>query len=373
MNMHRPIIKGFTLVELLVTISIIAILASMTLVALSSAREQARVFRTRSTILKIETAIAEIYERYDDRNIGRNDLSQAATDYINEPATGWQFREKQMFLMAKRDLIRKEMPHNWFEVMDFYTPSGYNDPGYTLLYDPQPTVHRYYQMAYVAAKTRSGSDDTVLENGSAELLYLIIANMNPEALAQFGPGEIGDTDGDGLLEFIDSWGKPIQFLRWAPGLIDSDIQPVVYQPNAALKSLGAIEAFRSAAPDPLDKDGCGVPYVTSGTANFPRIVQISDETNWQFGQGWWRGWFIYPLIVSGGPDGEVGLHVARDPKLNDPKTNSFLGNATSNYVHTTNPYLGDNTIENHPRLLGAPSHSKPHASKDNIHNHSRQR
>ena len=30
----------------------------------------------------------------------------------------------------------------------------------------------------------------------------------------FTDREVADTDGDGLLEFVDSWGRPLQFYRW---------------------------------------------------------------------------------------------------------------------------------------------------------------
>ena len=39
----------------------------------------------------------------------------------------------------------------------------------------------------------------------------------------FTDKEVQDTDGDGLPEFVDAWGKPLQFFRW-PMLYHSDIQ-----------------------------------------------------------------------------------------------------------------------------------------------------
>ena len=36
-------------------------------------------------------------------------------------------------------------------------------------------------------------------------------------MEQFSPSEIGDTDKNGWPEFLDGWGRPIFFLRWAPG------------------------------------------------------------------------------------------------------------------------------------------------------------
>ena len=39
----------------------------------------------------------------------------------------------------------------------------------------------------------------------------------------FTDKEVRDTDGDGLPEFVDAWGQPLQFFRW-PLLYHSDIQ-----------------------------------------------------------------------------------------------------------------------------------------------------
>jgi hypothetical protein len=54
----------------------------------------------------------------------------------------------------------------------------------------------------------------------SECLYLILSTMkdgDKSALDYFGSDEIGDLDGDGMKEILDGWGRPILFLRWAPG------------------------------------------------------------------------------------------------------------------------------------------------------------
>ena len=63
------------------------------------------------------------------------------------------------------------------------------------------------------------------DNQGAECLYMVImmACGDGEARTLFGESSIGDTDGDGAPEFLDGWGHPINFLRWAPGF-DSQIQ-----------------------------------------------------------------------------------------------------------------------------------------------------
>ena len=57
--LHRRA-KGFTLVELLVSISIITLLAAMILVALAGVQENAKTDRTRAQIARIDALISEI-------------------------------------------------------------------------------------------------------------------------------------------------------------------------------------------------------------------------------------------------------------------------------------------------------------------------
>ncbi len=53
----------------------------------------------------------------------------------------------------------------------------------------------------------------------SEMLYaLLVEGVGPLGSVfsrdEFNNREVGDTDGDGLLEFIDAWGQPLQFYRW---------------------------------------------------------------------------------------------------------------------------------------------------------------
>jgi hypothetical protein len=91
----------------------------------------------------------------------------------------------------------------------------------------------------------------------AALLFLIIQNLNPEALEAFHGSEVA-RDTNGMLIFVDAWGNPIRFLRWVPGLTDSDL-------------------MRRDIPDPTDE--------RAGAT----------------------GWLLYPLIYSAGPDGIPGI------------------------------------------------------------------
>ncbi len=56
----------------------------------------------------------------------------------------------------------------------------------------------------------------------SEMLYALLVNgQGPLGSAfsadDFRDNEVQDTDGDGLMEFVDAWGEPLQFYRWPLG------------------------------------------------------------------------------------------------------------------------------------------------------------
>jgi prepilin-type N-terminal cleavage/methylation domain-containing protein len=62
----------------------------------------------------------------------------------------------------------------------------------------------------------------------SEMLYaILVEGQGPWGTVfnrdDFTDAEVQDTDGDGLPEFVDAWGQPLQFFRW-PVLYHSDLQ-----------------------------------------------------------------------------------------------------------------------------------------------------
>jgi hypothetical protein len=62
----------------------------------------------------------------------------------------------------------------------------------------------------------------------SEMLYAVLVEGQGPLGSSFAPDdftprEVADTDGDGLPEFIDAWGEPLQFYRW-PIFYSSDLQ-----------------------------------------------------------------------------------------------------------------------------------------------------
>jgi hypothetical protein len=129
-----------------------------------------------------------------------------------------------MRLDMLRDYMRMEMPDRWSDVYSQPLPSTAYRP------IPRPAASSAYATRYAAVTGQNFNSLTaapgidVFQN--AECLYMIVM----EAIAQdgdardvFRPDDVADTDGDGFPEFIDAWGTPIRFLRWAPGFI-SELQ-----------------------------------------------------------------------------------------------------------------------------------------------------
>ena len=77
--------RAFTLVELLVTITIIAILAAMILFALAGALESAKRDKTLSTISKLNSLVMAKYESYRTRRVPVDVAAVARYDGLHRP------------------------------------------------------------------------------------------------------------------------------------------------------------------------------------------------------------------------------------------------------------------------------------------------
>jgi len=262
--------RGFTLVELLVTIVIIGILAGIVMGALQAARQTAREARTKSLIARLDRIIMQKYEAYRTRRVAV-DTSSIPRDenYVRSVALAR--------LQALRDLIRMEMPER-FNDIDCEDTSGNSLVPYPFSWGSiqRPALsQRYYR------KYRNGTAPSA-KYGSAECLYMIIASGSADERSQFSESDIGDKDGDGWPEFHDGWGEPIYFLRWAPGFSNS----------AALGFAG--DSDIQSGDHKKDHDPFDTRKVDPGAFK------------------------MIPLIFSGGPDEEPGL------KIDDTATPYFF-------------------------------------------------
>jgi len=286
--------RGLTMVELLITMSIIGILASMVLFAMSTAQESARVARTEATIATLHALVMEQYESYRTRRlpIERDDSTETAA----------QFRKRRVD--ALRELMRREMPDCWDDIADAY-PAMF--PAGTMRKN-SPVTGTALMQAY---KRRHDAGTPTTDYQGAECLYMLITFSNPEARSLFSDSQIGDVDGDGYPEFLDGWGKPIDFIRWPADFV-SDLQSVVPDPSNA----GAMIGDPVNDHDPFDP------------------LRVYSEA-----------YRLVPLIYSAGPDGEYNIVAS--------------GSGSSN------PY----DVNSGTKKRGAPYDDSSSGHIDNIHNH----
>jgi prepilin-type N-terminal cleavage/methylation domain-containing protein len=138
----------------------------------------------------------------------------------------------------------------------------------------------------------------------SEMLYaLLVEGVGPLgstfARDEFTNRQVADTDNDGLPEFIDAWGKPLQFFRW----------PIYYN-NLSSTSLTA----------------SGIGYVQKGADPYsgisePRQVDSLDPNQTLVALPWWLA------SVNGGsgtgPSGNATLFMQQFHSLLDPNAGSL--------------------------------------------------
>ncbi len=380
-NQHRlqRDCRAFTLVELLVVISIITLLASTALFTMFGVREDVRETRARAQVAKINELIMEKWESYQTRALP-----------IRIPAGTDPRMAAAMRLNAVRELMRMELPDRMTDILcpdplSNIHPSGI--PSSSLLRAYFRRVQSHMNPGPDGGWGVAGSDDD--GNGipddvcefawpgsddrgwsrryqDSECLYLILSSIRENdstGLEFFDESEIGDTDNDGMPEILDSWRQPILFLRWAPGyraypgndrqwgiageddngdLIDDDPREAGWPLTDDIPSPSALQDGNGVdSPDPFDP--------------------MKVDPRWSLNDPRYTLFALYPLIVSAGRD--RGYAIATENAISPIQ-----------YYRTTppnDPYFIINQDVTNPTddlLLGKPDFLSPEFA-DNISNH----
>jgi hypothetical protein len=337
----------------LITITIISILAALVLGVAAVAAEKARENHSRHVVTRLHTLLTQFYDSFKTRRVRLDqDVLQAIqdADFRNNFDRGRALAEARLY--ALREIMLLEIPDRWSDVLLQDIGTGQvpifsaKEPLYLNERTDLANVYlRRYRRLIGHKNSISGEDNTpgdIRLNQGAECLYMVItlATGDGEARSQFAEKSIGDTDGDGAPEFLDGWGNPIEFLRWAPGF-DSQIE--LSLPALDLMTPSEADAAVANDHDPFD--------VFRAEADAFRLV---------------------PLIYSAGRDEEYGiydaslyvawLHTSPAPTVNtnqppyvEPQLTPYVKPASLPY------YLG---VSN-----GLIDPSLSDTATDNVHNH----
>jgi len=364
---HR---RGFTLLELLIVVSIIAILMGLTFSVMFGLTEQAEVEATVVTVRKVDAVLQQRVEGF--QRAFKGDRLDAASNIVRAKLSENQIfgvRDEVIEVLAKKRAFRYEFPQRMVERYVEEHPSGSGEKVTGMADSIFKSIAAPYAIQQLVEEgTASPSDTQIIQRAaqnwarhdpateSAELLYFALTAASSYGAGSVDSGrfterEVADTDDDGLPEFVDAWGNPLRFYRWPTRLIDSN-PPVPFQPDltnqndvtdrrfiAVLERETADLLFRGLSPPPLPlpngvtprdllltdpDDPVGRLYAElerlNGADGRPRLAIEFNEANYHTPET-----YHTPLIVSPGPDGDIGL---LEPVLTDASTNTY-GNLAS--------------------------------------------
>ena len=209
---------GFTLVELLVVVAVIGILAAATMFVMFKAEAYGKEGSTRTRVAALHRLVMDLYENYATMPLDI-DPFDSSTETFDE----YEDR-KQAALEAQ---LAMDFPNRWDEI----TGVAANDRSAMCL---------AYNARYDAFVAAGNTPTTNLQ--AAECLYLIVT-MAAKGREYFNDADIGDTDGDTALEFVDSWGRPIFFLRAPTGFPSTLVADQANSPMPLIYSAGQDKRF----------------------------------------------------------------------------------------------------------------------------------
>ncbi|WP_437186336.1 type II secretion system protein [Planctomicrobium sp. SH668] len=287
--------SGFTLIELLVVMAIIGVLATIGITAGMSAMEGAKVAATKTTIAQLNRMIQERMDGFLELDL-KNDAKKFRSAYNaggNSNPVPTQINDELAEIILRRRYYMNFFPQNAHDLYGFaetYTSGGAD---VTDIRD--------------AWNNATGSGTHAEETESSELLYIFLSSSRKFGrevanIDEINPKHIADTDGDGRLEFVDAWGKPLRFYN-APTRLIKD-------------TTGIREAMFQGLPadltiDPLDPIGRISLGSNIGLFSAPFRLRINNAmvNAEHLGADFYfdpETYFAF-LLVSSGPDSKLGL------------------------------------------------------------------
>ena len=344
---RKPALRrsGFTMVELLVVITIIAILMSISFAVYNSSLENARVAATRSLIRQVDGALQDRLDAFARLNLrSQAQQFQLAFNTANAPAT---IPLPVADVIIYKDRFRAAFPQR---VEDLWGLSG--DP---TIGDNAPLWRVWMRETGATAMAPRPAVITP-DIESSVLLHLTLTQgsafgLPAVSLDGISPNHVRTietyTDGGGVTHyvsyFVDEWDRPLRFFNWPtrlvrydgeqsytnppPSLINNNIDEATFLASARVLMSRAPQTPTTASTlpynyfshplnqDPDDQFGALTALLNDATQfggpilRTPTGFSLGSYNAQPIDENFYHTLDTYhtPLIVSGGPDRRIGL------------------------------------------------------------------
>jgi prepilin-type N-terminal cleavage/methylation domain-containing protein len=256
--------RAFTLVELLVVVTIILVLMGLIGAAVSGARGSQKKLATQGLIAKLDGVIQQQFATYAGRDVVAASPAARAVE-LRRQVTG-------------------DLPDRWVDVK--------------YMADNAAKFTSPHQQTYIAVWNSMTTKPTA-DYAGAECLFMTVMRggiANCLDCGDLAGSSIGDKDGDGAFEFWDAWGNPIGYILWpgdlqlpadsgtkffsasppfVPGAIGRTLRPLIY--SAGSDGEYGFERNGETGNLTADASSCGNPAVAPTSTSAAPLADASDN------------------------------------------------------------------------------------------------